>query len=155
MALILSGDTGPSFVQSAAMPTGSVLQVQYSVGGSSGTSSSTTYVDDGLNVSITPKFATSKIFVTCTSGCSTAGTWSFFQIWENVSSTQVAESAWGNFSGSPQQLNGFTLSGWYVPGNTTTRLFKLQGRNSASGQTRYLNYDQPAVMSITAMEIAG
>ena len=155
MALILSGDTGPSFVQSAAMPTGSVIQVQYSVGGSSGTSTSTTYVDDGLNVSITPKFSTSKIFVTCTTGCSTAGTWSFFQIWESTTSTQVAEAPWGNFSGSPQQLNGLTLSGWFTPGNTSAKTFKLQGRNSGAGQTRYLNYDQPAVMNITAMEIQG
>lgn len=137
----------------AIMPTGSVIQVQYTVGGSSGTSTSTTYVDDGLNVTITPKFATSKIFVTCTSGSSVSGGYAFFQIIEAVSSTVIAECPWGNFSNSPQQLQGFTLNGWYVPGNTTTRTFKLQGKCTAG--TRYLNYDQPTTVNITAMEIQG
>lgn len=63
MALILSGDTGPSFVQSAAQPTGSVLQVVNSTYSTNVTTSSTSPVATGLTATITPKFATSKIMV--------------------------------------------------------------------------------------------
>jgi len=151
MALILSGDTGPSFVQSAALPNGSVIQVQSSVGGTNATSTSTSYVSDGLTVSITPQFSTSKLFVTCTSGSSVAGGYAYFRILETVSNTMVAKCVWGNFSNSPQQLQGFTLNGWYTPGNVTTRTFQLQGYTTAG--TRYINYDEPTVMNITVMEI--
>lgn len=63
MPLILSGDTGPSFVQSAAMPAGSVIQVVNSnlLGGFSTTSG--TAVVTPLTATITPKFSTSKILV--------------------------------------------------------------------------------------------
>jgi hypothetical protein len=63
MALILSGDTGPSFVQAAAQPTGSVLQVVYGTGNTATSFSSASYATTGISASITPKFSTSKIFI--------------------------------------------------------------------------------------------
>lgn len=64
MALILSGDTGPSFVQAAAQPTGSVLQV---VNASTTTATNQTTVGSlvatSLAATITPKFSTSKILI--------------------------------------------------------------------------------------------
>jgi hypothetical protein len=65
MALILSGDTGPSFVQAAAQPTGSVLQVVQTVKTDTFSTTSTTLVDiTGLSVTITPTSASNKILVT-------------------------------------------------------------------------------------------
>jgi hypothetical protein len=49
---------------SARLPAGSVLQVVSTVYSTFSTSSSSTYADTGLSLSITPKFATSKILVT-------------------------------------------------------------------------------------------
>ena len=63
MALILSGDTGPSFVQAAAQPAGSIIQtIQSSLGGTLSTGSSS-FVAMGLNATITPQFSNSKILV--------------------------------------------------------------------------------------------
>jgi subtilisin family serine protease len=66
MALILSGDTGPSFVQSTAMPIGSVLQV-VNAGNTNNTNVSGTNVTV-VSTTITPKFSTSKILVTFSCG---------------------------------------------------------------------------------------
>jgi hypothetical protein len=65
MALILSGDTGPSFVQSAAMPSGSVIQtVQASTAANTLTGiNAPTYVATGLTATITPRNASSKIMI--------------------------------------------------------------------------------------------
>ena len=61
--LITTASSGQS-IPSAALPTGSVLQVVQGVyAGSSVTTSSATPVTTGFSVSITPKFTTSKILV--------------------------------------------------------------------------------------------
>lgn len=131
---------------------GTILQTQYYQSSSTGstTSTSTSFVDDGVNVSITPISSSSKLYVVCTTGCSVAGGYAYFRLLESVSSTTIQQCPWGNFSGSPQQLNGFTMTGWYVPGNTTTRTFKLQGYTTSG--TRYVNYSTQA--NITVFEVA-
>ena len=64
MALILSGDTGPGFVQAAAEPTGSVIQVvmgtltsQFTLTTSYGS------FTNMFSATITPQFSTSKILI--------------------------------------------------------------------------------------------
>jgi hypothetical protein len=72
MPLILSGDTGPSFVQSAAMPTGSVVQAVYVQ--KTNTFSGTSVLDNGgyfidvtgMSASITPTSSSNKILVITT-----------------------------------------------------------------------------------------
>jgi len=65
MALILSGDTGPSFVQAAAQPAGSVIQTvsvtktDSFIGSTLGAWTDIT----GMTASITPTSSTSKILV--------------------------------------------------------------------------------------------
>lgn len=66
MALILSGDTGPSFVQSAAQPVGTVLQLTNSSTTTSyvsTTSNTPSEVSSSLRVTITPSSASNKILV--------------------------------------------------------------------------------------------
>lgn len=71
MALILSGDTGPSIVQSAALPTGSILQVIQTSKTDLFSTTSTSWVDwSGMSVTITPQFSNSKFLITLNSGCS-------------------------------------------------------------------------------------
>jgi hypothetical protein len=135
----------------ASFPSGTIIQTQYYQGPQgAGTSTSTSYVDDGVNVSITPLLASSKLYVVCTTGCSVASGYAYFRIWENTGGTLVQEVPWGNFSGDPQQLNAFTMTGWVAYGNTTTRQFKLQGKCTSG--TRYINYATNP--NITVFEVA-
>ena len=50
------------------MPSGSILQVQSAFTNATGNSSSTTFTASGLQVSITPKSTSSKIFLTVSGG---------------------------------------------------------------------------------------
>lgn len=66
MPLILSGDTGPSFVQRAAMPSGAVLQVVSAITTSSFTSAGSQVTV--LEASITPSSTSSRIAVLFSTG---------------------------------------------------------------------------------------
>ena len=141
-------------VVTSGMPVGAVVQVVTGSMSGSGTSTSSTYVDDG-SLSITPLLSSSLIVVICQTSCSTAGDYSFFKLVESVGNTTVVlDVPWGNFSSSPQQLQGLNLTGYYTNASTSSKTFKLQGRNSTggSGRTRYINYMTGANMIL--MEIA-
>ena len=141
-------------VVTSGMPVGAVVQVVTGAMSGSGTSTSSTYVDDG-SLSITPLLSSSLIVVICQTACSTASDWSFFKIVESVGNTTVLlDVPWGNFSSSPQQLQGVNLTGYYTNSSTSTKTFKLQGKNNTggAGKTRYINYMTGANMIL--MEIA-
>ena len=132
-------------------PPGTIIQIQtyQSPTMPGGTSASTTYIDDGVEVSITPRRSNSKLYFRCHSSSSVAGGYGYFRVLETVSSAEW-EIPWGNFSSSPQWLMEFSISGVYSPGNTTTRTFKLQGKCTAG--LRYKNYNIKP--NIVVMEIA-
>jgi len=179
MALILSGDTGPSFVQRAAMPTGSVIQTVSVVktdtfAGSIGA----VWLDlSGLSASITPTSATNKILVTVdVKGSGSYGT-SIIRTRLLRDSTPVYV---GDAAGSrPQSLGQFyigsaadnihylaQLGGSYVdsPATTSTITYKIQIGSDGVSQTVYVNrtqgdrdnayFDSRSAASITLMEIA-
>jgi hypothetical protein len=65
MTVIVNGDTGITFPNTTQQASaGVILQVISVVNSTFLTSSSSTYADTGLSLSITPKFSTSKILVT-------------------------------------------------------------------------------------------
>ena len=64
---ITNASLGTNQLVSANMPTGSVLQVVQGTVAYDTTTTSTSYSSSGLFATITPKYATSKILVTCTS----------------------------------------------------------------------------------------
>ncbi|MFY8211372.1 MAG: hypothetical protein ACOVLB_01720 [Candidatus Nanopelagicus sp.] len=144
---------GNRAITAAQLPVGSVVQVVTGAMSGTGTSTSASYVDDG-SLSITPILSSSLIVVICQTACTTAGDWSFFKIVESSTNTAIVDSVpWGNFSSSPQQLQGLNLTGYYTNSNTSTKTFKLQGKNNTggSGKTRYINYMTGANMIL--MEI--
>jgi hypothetical protein len=166
MALVLDGNgtmtvgngdiTGlaTGALPSTVIGAGAVLQVVTGSMSGSGTSTSSSYVDDG-SLSITPLLSSSLIVVICQTACSTASDWSFFKIVESVGNTTVLlDVPWGNFSSSPQQLQGLNLTGYYTNSSTSTKTFKLQGKNNTggAGKTRYINYMTGANMIL--MEVA-
>ncbi len=63
MPLILSGDTG---VPASGMPTGSVIQTVNATYSTQASTSSSSFANTGLTVSITPTSATSKILILVT-----------------------------------------------------------------------------------------
>lgn len=115
----------------------------------SGTLTSTSYVSDG-EISITPKYSDSILAIVANSGASISSGYGYFRIFETASSTEVQKAPWGNFSSSPQWLASVNMSATYTPGDTTTRVFQLQGQ-VVSG-TRYINYE--TYLSIMVYEIA-
>ncbi len=146
---------------------GHVVQIQTAqVGGGSGTTTSTTYVDTGLSVSITPKFATSKILVFtnqsvgATKNSTSSNARIDLKLFETGSGTIIADGRYlgtdyqtaGNFSVYHNQHGVFQCS------NTNQLTFKTQVRK-ANGDVNavdtifygwYIGTDH----NITALEIA-
>jgi hypothetical protein len=179
MALILSGDTGPSFVQTAAQPTGSVLQVVQTVKTDtfSAQPGQNTWVDiTGLSVSITPTSTTSKIlvFIDVAIGNSTTTTGA-----ANVRLVRGSTPIYiGDAAGSRARsimsfpyvadanFDIFRYSGVYLdsPATTSSTTYKYQISGQSTSYTVYVNrtayddnrWEDPRVASsITVMEIKG
>jgi hypothetical protein len=159
MALILSGDTGPSFVQSAAQPTGSVLQVVQGTYSSQVTSSSSTYADTGLTATITPKFSNSKILVCVQhNGCAKTSSSNAdlgVQLQRNGTGlVLLASSVAYNGTAGYNYVGGIALDYIDSPATTSAVTYKTQFRCTNNSASVYLQIDGET-SSITLMEIAG
>ena len=160
------------------LPTGSVLQVVQGVLTSVFTTTSTSYVDTGLTVSITPKFSNSKILVLVqTSIYNSALNGSHISLVRNSTNIFLGDAA-----GSRSQVtagliaarNGST-SEWFGAGNngaityldspatTSSTVYKIQAKvgtggtfcmNQGGGDGNDANWWR-SPSSIVVMEIAG
>lgn len=152
MALILSGDTG---VPASGMPAGSVIQtVQGTLAGNSSTSSSS-YVDSGLTVTITPMFATSKILVMFSHPVPIkSNTNSDISALLVRNSTTLVQYNDALFANGITNNYGTSLSGVYLdsPATTSATVYKTQFCNGQNtGLTVYIQ--SSGLGSITVMEI--
>ena len=176
MSLILSGDTGPSFVQVAALPARSVLQTIISAdtgtviltnasGGQAsqfGFGISSRAYGDLVNVTITPKYASSKLVIIChcghTSGIgSTAnlGAWGMVLVKDGVG-YQLGDYPWYSGAGSWAGATGAYppdthLKMVFDAGSTSTQTWYLKGwvySEGNSGTTRFIK------TSMTVLEVA-
>lgn len=172
MSVIIDGSNGLTFPNSTTQASaGSVLQVVSTTKTDAFSTSSTTVVDiTGLSVTITPKFATSKILVqvVVTGGSTdTTGIATIFQLVRG--STSIGQSTVGalSYNGSFSFANRTTgtqnvqTSGVIYldsPATTSATTYKIQCATSAG--TLYVNRDPSAsagegcTSSITVMEIA-
>jgi hypothetical protein len=155
MALILSGDTGPSFVQSAALPNGSVLQVVNSKT-TSGiiNSSNSSYADSGLTATITPKYSTSKIVILIAQNgvnSSSANTGVILRLLRD--GTQI--SPFGQYIGYGliQFVSGNPLSYVDSPASTSAVTYKTQFKLGTGSGIAYVQ-DNGCESTMTLMEIA-
>jgi hypothetical protein len=141
MSILIDGTNGITFPNSTTQASaGQVLQVVQTYLPSSFSTSSSSWTDwTGMTATITPKFSTSKILVTLTSGCSnnTLDTFQFVKLVRN--STDIAL---GNAAGSAtrcwidasQQSAGAVnvwqkgLAGTFLdsPATTSATTYKLQ-----------------------------
>jgi hypothetical protein len=158
MALILSGDTGPSFVQSAAMPTGSVLQTVNATTTSNASTSSTSYVTTGFSASITPKFSTSKILVLVsgTMYSNGNGLQSYITVYRggtNIGGNGVSIC----YAGSTTSQSNASVNLLDSPATTSSTTYTVY-LAASSGSTVYFNVANSlgaSTASMTLIEIAG
>ena len=146
------------------MPSGSVIQMQNAgIAGNSNTTTSTSFIDTGLSVNITPKFATSKILVivhtvvSITNGASQARV--DFRCLES-GGTEIYRM---DYHGTDGTQNGniqknMSGSGIFPCSNTNQLTFKTQVQKAnetvgESGNIYYFWYTGSS-HTITALEIA-
>jgi hypothetical protein len=151
-----------SGMTASSMPTGSVLQVVQTVHGTYLNSTSGSFVDTGLAATITPKFSSSKIFVSVAA----------HGLAQNGASAKLEIALHGRGSiialvlrpvhvtnGATFICGSSTLNYLDSPNNTSANVYKLQIRTNGGGDSvRYNDYhtgSDRSSSSITLMEIAG
>jgi hypothetical protein len=161
MALILSGDTGPSFNQSAAMPTGSCLQVVQSTYSTAFSTTSGSPVSTGFSATITPKFSTSKILVTIfsTLGVPTTGLNGHVIIYRGATQlTTPTTPSYSTYGAAAYNQNAFTVQYLDSPATTSSTTYALYTYRDGAAGTIYVGarFDGATVIlsTVTLMEIA-
>jgi hypothetical protein len=143
---------------------GHVVQIQNtSLNGGSSNTTSTSFVDAGLSLNITPKFATSKILVIVHQVAAILGgsgnTRIDFRCIEANSSTELYRMDYhgqdGVISNTQRNMSG---SGVFQCSSTNqltfkTQVQKAQGQSNESGSIYYDWYGE-SVLTMTALEIA-
>ena len=166
MALELNGTTGVSLVQDgvitdANLPAGSVLQVVQNSYATQVTNATTSFVDTGLQASITPSSVSSTILVFVSqNGCGMNSTGGGIEI--NLlrgATSLISLSRIAGYSNSGYTFFG-SISGSYEdsPNTTSSVTYKTQFRLFTASGTAYIqatNGGVTASSTITLMEIAG
>lgn len=139
-------------VQTEMAGTGSVLQVVQTATTSifTGTTSSS-FTNTGLTVSITPKFANSKILVTIYANINAGGATSYFTIYRN--STNLGNN--NGFVENTISAAWLPMSMCYLDSPATTSATSYTAYLRTTTGTAYFGGDGSQTITITAMEIAG
>jgi hypothetical protein len=159
MTTIIDGSAGITFPNSTIQASaGQVLQVVNQYYNTYGSTSSTSYVDTGVTLSITPKFSTSKILVIVGLALGT----------NNPSATTISTQLVRNGSSLVLQERGLlaqtnTCADIFYqyldsPATTSATTYKVQYLCVQGNNVRindYQNSAGSAFSSITLMEIAG
>ena len=172
MSMIVDGTAGLTFNNSTTQASaGVVLQVVQSVKTDTYSSTATSWTDvTGVSVSITPKFATSKILVTLnwSVGTNSTNTEDFMaRLVRNSTAIAIGDNGGTDnvskmpLSGSQNNYITFDNSITYLdsPATTSATIYKLQMRNWTTASTyfvgrRGLNTSFIIPSFITVMEIA-
>jgi hypothetical protein len=151
---------------------GKILQVVSSTKTDSATTNSTSYVDSGLQVIITPAATSSKIFLLITLGAvgvQTVEKRVFFQLTGGNTASYIGDAGTGHeaaFSWTPRGNDAYamtTIGGSYLdsPSTTSAITYKLQWKSSNGSSSWTLNkpYTLDAngsnnASTMTAMEIS-
>lgn len=159
--ITLPASTG-TLLTTGSPQSGGVIQVANAVLSGLASTSSSTYADSGLTVSITPKFATSKILVIvdCV-GCShgTNNTALQLRLVRNSTSIVLIEDYAGNPTGvaAESYTGGSGCSFLDSPATTSATVYKVQFASRANTAVAYINnYGSvnSVTSTITVMEIA-
>jgi hypothetical protein len=158
MSMIIDGTSGVTFPNSTVQASaGSVIQVVNQYYNTFGATSSTSYVDTGVTLSITPKFSTSKVLIIVGLALGT----------NNPSATVISTQLVRNGSSLVLQERGLLAQSntdadifyQYLdsPATTSATTYKVQYLSVTGNTVRindYQNSAGSAFSSITLMEIA-
>lgn len=147
--------TGSQAIPKATLPTGSVLQVLQGNRSGEQSTTSSTFVDANLSVTITPTSATSKIFVMYTGSAGTNGSpEAFLTILRGSTNLGNGNAGlmriWFN-SSSSYNFCGMAMSYLDSPATTSATTYKIQFRTPSSNV--YISGGN-STDSFTVMEIA-
>jgi hypothetical protein len=162
MSIIIDGTgtiSGVSATGLSSPQSGSVLQVVQATTSSIITSNSTSFVSSGLSLSITPKFATSKILVMLTGGgayTGAAGASYYGTIYRN--STDLGFSVYGLerlYAGAATAiLAPHSATVYDSPATTSATTYTAYYKSSSGGATVNFSYNDGGITTLIAMEIA-
>jgi hypothetical protein len=150
-----AGTTG--VLTSAALPTGSVLQVVNATYSTQINTTGATFIDTGLTASITPKFSTSKVLCIVNMvgvGKDTTNTWASFKLLRGSTTiiTFEAQAGWTNSTGT-NGVGGVSTNYLDSPATTSATTYKVQYANQIGTGNVYAQLAN-ASSTITLMEIA-
>ena len=159
----LSVDTiqGKTTAGTVAMPAGVMLQIQQTHLTAYTTTSSTSQVDTGLAVSITPKFTSSKVLISGhLNACYSNGTglYAVYILYKNDLSLEPIHNLVGFLNGGEEigYNTDWSFSFLDTPNTTSALTYKLKF-NTSGGNSYINNYgvaNNNTRSTITAMEIA-
>jgi hypothetical protein len=142
----------------ASMPTGSVLQVVQFTTNTETNSTTSTYIDTAITMSITPTSATSKILaLVSVNGLAklSTNTTGNLRLLRGASSLMVFGGAFGyTASSAANAVAGASLAYLDSPATTSATTYKVQVVNAGNSGEIRVNWDNNAYSSITLMEIA-
>ena len=169
--VLTSAGAGAPPAFEAAAGGGKILQLLSSIKADTATSASTSFVDTGLQVVITPAATSSKMMIWITLGGVSQSAYeqrNIFQVTGGNTATYVGDATTGHeasFGWAPRAGDGYIqvpLSGSYLdsPSSTSEITYKLQWKSGNSTNTMYLNrpvtHDAGAVnvaSTMTVMEV--
>lgn len=168
----LKGPTSGANANKVIIPSGQTLTapghviqvVNSNIAGNSASTTATDWVNSSLTISITPKFATSKIYVIANGGVgvnngSTDSRCDLRLLEDNSSTVLNYKNYIGIDNTTLQHRMQYSLTGYFECSSTSTLTFTVQARiaSGSTGQSSrvYYNWYDGATHVITAMEIAG
>jgi type II secretory pathway component GspD/PulD (secretin) len=154
MPTIIDGTAGITFPNSTVQASaGQVLQVAQVTIGTQTSTTSPTYADTGLTLSITPKFTTSKILVIAYCGmCKKTAVDAQMNIQILRASTSVFVAAALNNDAASTASTNPTISYLDSPSTTSSTQYKIQVANRDGVGT--MNFNNNGTATLTLMEIA-
>jgi hypothetical protein len=155
---LITTATSTRVIPNTAVPAGSVIQVVNATFGTQTSTASSTFVDTGITVSITPTSSTSKILVDANVTGLTKGSGGqvALQLVRNSTSIVIFESGAAYTSSGSVEVGGASCNYLDSPATTSATTYKVQFLSSGGG-TAYVcnnNGTQTATCTITVMEIA-
>jgi hypothetical protein len=155
-ATFVAGEVLTAAQQNALRGAFRVLQVVQGTLGTIASSSSSTYADTGLTVSITPQSTSSKVLVIVSAqwqkASTNAGNGLNFQIVRNSTAIQ-AYGLQGYTNTAIQNIGSTTMTFLDSPAANSATTYKLQFANNFNGGIVYVSSDG-STSTITVMEIS-
>jgi hypothetical protein len=160
MSMIIDGTNGLTFNNSTVQASaGQILQVVNANYSTTISTTSTSFIDTGITITITPKFATSKILVLANPNgvySNTNAVGVNTRLVRNSTQIAIIDSIAGYASGGSSGAGGVSISYLDSPATTSATTYKIQYASSNGGLV-YINCvaGSQSTSYITVMEVAG